>query len=119
MFLLGLLSLVALKNHICGISEDHPIDSNPALRCNLRTRRPISPSDPGLYFPLLPKVLPGRGDGYDWIHRIGKEMSSCYGSLHVHMQVCTVVPLVWREGPRDTRCVSEEAEVAQNIEREF
>ena len=27
-----------------------------------------------------------------------------------YTQVCTVVPLVWREGPRDTSSVSEEAE---------
>ena len=69
--LLRLLSFVALKNSICGrsISEDHPIDSNPALCCHLCTR--ISPSDPGLYFPPLPKVFPGRGNGYDQIHRIG------------------------------------------------
>ena len=33
-----------------------------------------------------------------------------------YTQVCTVVPLVQREGPRDTISVSEEAEVAQNIE---
>ena len=33
-----------------------------------------------------------------------------------YTQVCT---LVWREGPRDTSSVSEEAEVAQNIEREI
>ena len=37
----------------------------------------------------------------------------------MYTQVCTVVPLVWKEGPRDTSSVSEEAEVAQNIEREF
>ena len=30
-----------------------------------------------------------------------------------------MVPVVWREGPRDTSSVSEEAEVAQNIEREI
>ena len=30
-----------------------------------------------------------------------------------------MVPLVCREGPRDTSSVSEEAEVAQNIEREI
>ena len=36
-----------------------------------------------------------------------------------YTQVCTVVPVVWREGPRDTSSVSEEAEVAQNFEREI
>ena len=30
-----------------------------------------------------------------------------------------MVPVVWREGPSDTSSVSEEAEVAQNFEREM
>ena len=36
-----------------------------------------------------------------------------------YTQVCTVVPLVRSEGARDTSSVSEEAEVAQNIERKI
>ena len=39
--------------------------------------------------------------------------------LHMVVYIYTVVPLVWREGPRDTSSVSEEAEVAQNFEREI
>ena len=45
-------------------------------------------------------------------------MSSCYIWWFTYTHVCTVVPVVWREGLRDTSSVSEEAEVAQNFERE-